>query len=176
MPDRGPPLGFSQIMEKCYSGYYLSRNARRWAPFKFLSGDSIMARANVSGEPLATTAETKRSILMTAFAALTLMTYGNSGIAADVQRGKQFAGRVCIICHVVFKGQAPGDPKAPSFQSIAKSRQFRKKGVRLIWETHPTMPNFALTQEESTTSLPISSHLPNSFCWSSAACTPWVVP
>jgi hypothetical protein len=51
-----------------------------------------------------------------------------SGFAADALRGKQFAGRVCVVCHVVFKGHSPGDPNAPSFRSVAKSRQFREKG------------------------------------------------
>ena len=92
---------------------------------------------------------TKRSILMAAFVALALVTCSASGFAADAQRGKQFAGRVCAICHVVFKGERPGDPNAPSFQSIAKSQQFREKGERLLWENHPKMPTLALTQEES---------------------------
>jgi mono/diheme cytochrome c family protein len=100
----------------------------------------------ISREPLTTPEATKRSILMAAFVALALVTCSASGFAADAQRGKQFAGRVCAICHVVFKGQSPGDPNAPSLQLIAKSRQFREKG--LLWENHPKMPNLALTQEE----------------------------
>jgi mono/diheme cytochrome c family protein len=90
---------------------------------------------------------TKRSILTAAFAALALAT-GSAGFAADAQRGKQFAGRVCAVCHVVFKGQSPGDPNAPSFRSIAKSRQFHKKGIAWLWEEHPKMPNLATTQQE----------------------------
>ena len=92
-------------------------------------------RAKVSREPFTMPKATKRSILTAAFAALALVT-GSAGFAADAQRGKQFAGRVCAVCHVVFKGQSPGDPNAPSFRSIAKSRQFHKKGIAWLWEKH----------------------------------------
>ncbi len=86
---------------------------------------------------------------MTAVTTLALMACSASGFAADVQRGKQFASRVCGICHVVFEGQSPRNPNAPSFQSVANSPQFWEKGVRLLWEQHPTMPNISLTQEQS---------------------------
>jgi mono/diheme cytochrome c family protein len=102
-----------------------------------------------SAEGLLTTPmTTKRSILMVAFAALGLVAHSASGFCADAQRGKRFAGRVCATCHVVFKGQSSGDPNAPSFQAIAKSRQFRETGVRWLWEVHPKMLNLATTQEE----------------------------
>jgi mono/diheme cytochrome c family protein len=92
----------------------------------------------------------KRSILVVGFAALTFATCSTSGFAdADAQRGKQFALRVCHVCHIVAEGQKPGDPDAPSFQSIAKGQHFREKGERLLWEEHPKMPNLAITQEES---------------------------
>jgi len=107
-----------------------------------------MTRAKVSREPLTTLEPTKRSIPMTAFVALALVTSSASGFAADAQRGRQFAGHVCGICHVVFDGQSPGDPNAPSFRSIAKSRQFHKKGIAWLWEEHPKMPNLATTREE----------------------------
>ena len=86
---------------------------------------------------------------MTAVTTLALMACSASGFAADVQRGKQFASRVCGIYHVVFEGQSPRNPNAPSFQSVANSPQFREKGVRLLWEQHPTMPNISLTKEQS---------------------------
>jgi len=96
------------------------------------------------GEPL-----TMPKATIAVFAALALVTCSASGFAADVQRGEQFARRVCGVCHIVFKGQSPRNPNAPSFQSVANSPQFREKGVRLLWEQHPTMPNISLTQEQS---------------------------
>jgi len=107
-----------------------------------------MSRAKVLGEPLTTPMTTKRSILMAAFAVLALGANSTSGFSADAQRGKQFARRVCAACHVVVEGQPPGDPNAPSFRSIAESRQFHKKGLAFLWESHPKMPNLATTQEE----------------------------
>ena len=86
---------------------------------------------------------------MAALTTLAFMACSASGFAADALRGKQFASRVCGICHVVFEGQSPRNPNAPSFQSVANSPQFREKGVRLLWEQHPTMPNISLTQQES---------------------------
>ena len=88
-------------------------------------------------------------VIMAALTAFAFMACSASGFAADVQRGEQFARRVCGVCHIVFKGQSPRNPNAPSFQSVANSPQFRKKGVRLLWEQHPTMPNISLTQQES---------------------------
>lgn len=81
-------------------------------------------------------------------AVLALMVCSASAFAADVERGRQFARRVCTVCHVVFVGQGPGVPPAPSFMSIAKSPQFRTKGAKLLLEKHGTMPNLALTGDE----------------------------
>jgi mono/diheme cytochrome c family protein len=86
---------------------------------------------------------------MAVFAALALVAHSTSGLAADARRGELFARRVCAFCHVVAEGQPARDPDAPSFRSIAESRQFREKGVRLLWERHPKMPNLALTQAET---------------------------
>jgi mono/diheme cytochrome c family protein len=87
--------------------------------------------------------------LLAAVAALAFMVCGTPGSAADAGRGRQLAGRVCSVCHVVTAGQQPGVPNAPSFQSIARSPQFRAKRAKLLWEKHGTMPNFALTAEEA---------------------------
>jgi len=91
----------------------------------------------------------RRYPLRTVIAALALFVCGTSAFAQSAQRGNQFARRVCSVCHVVFAGQRPGVPPAPSFKSIAKSSQFRAKGARLFWEKHGTMPNLALTAEEA---------------------------
>lgn len=91
----------------------------------------------------------KRSIFVGALAGLAFMSYCASGFAADARSGKQLAFKVCAICHVVAEGQSPGDPSAPSFQSIAMSQQFREKGLMaLLAERHQRMPNLALTQEQ----------------------------
>ena len=93
---------------------------------------------------------TKRAILIVTFAALALVAHSTPGFSANARRGEQFARRVCAGCHVVVEGQplGLGDPSAPSFQSVAESQQFHQKGVALLWEEHPKMPNLALTQEE----------------------------
>lgn len=91
---------------------------------------------------------TKHSDLTAALAGLLFLAYGAPALSADTQRGKQFARRVCALCHVVVDGQRPGDPNAPSFRSIAESQQFRQKGAALLLERHPKMPNLALTQME----------------------------
>jgi len=86
---------------------------------------------------------------MAAFAAVALVAHSTSGLSADARRGELFARRACAFCHVVAEGQPARDPDAPSFRSIAESRQFHKKGIRLLWESHRKMPKLALTQVES---------------------------
>ena len=69
--------------------------------------------------------------------------------AADVERGRQFANRVCSVCHQISPSRGPGVPPAPPFASIAKSKQFRAKQAKFLWEAHGTMPNLALTADEA---------------------------
>ena len=76
------------------------------------------------------------------------MLSGTSAFAADAVRGKQFAQRVCSLCHAVSGSGASPNAAAPPFRVIAASKAFREKGAALIWGNHPTMPNFALTEEE----------------------------
>jgi mono/diheme cytochrome c family protein len=91
----------------------------------------------------------RRSIFVGALAGLAFVNFGASGLAADARSGKQLAFKICAICHVVAEGRSPGDPSAPSFQSIAISQQFREKGlVALLSEKHERMPNLALTQDQ----------------------------
>lgn len=73
----------------------------------------------------------------------------SSAPAADVEQGRQFANRVCSVCHQVSPGGAAGVPPAPPFASIARSKQFRAKRAKLLWEAHGTMPNLALTADEA---------------------------
>ena len=97
----------------------------------------------------ATTAVVGRFSLVSVFAALTLINNSNSLFAANIEQGKLQARRVCAICHVVTEHQVSRDPNAPSFQSIAKSQQFRKKGASWLLEEHPKMPNLAITRQEA---------------------------
>ncbi len=99
------------------------------------------------GEALTTLETMRRSVLLTAFAALALVAHSTSGYSADARRGEQFARHVCATCHVVAS-EASSDANAPSFRSIAVSEQFHKKGVAWLWERHPKMPNLATTREE----------------------------
>jgi len=96
-----------------------------------------------------TRVEVKRSAVTAVLAALAFLSDNASGFAADAQHGKLIALRVCSICHSVMKADVAGDHLGPSFRSIAKSRQFRKKGEALLFETHPKMPTLALTREEA---------------------------
>lgn len=86
---------------------------------------------------------------MIVIAGLALVICSTSTFAANAERGKQLARRSCSVCHVVAAGQSAGVPPAPAFRSIAKSRQFRAKGAKFLWEKHGTMPNLALTADEA---------------------------
>jgi cytochrome c len=70
-------------------------------------------------------------------------------VARDVERGRKFAYRVCSICHQVSPNMPPGDPPAPAFASIAKSKQFRAKQATFLREAHATMPHFALDPDDA---------------------------
>ena len=74
---------------------------------------------------------------------------GLSAFAADAKRGKQFAQRVCSLCHAVSGTQASPNAAAPPFRVVARSKSFREKGASLLWEKHPTMPNLAFTEDEA---------------------------
>ena len=73
----------------------------------------------------------------------------SSALAADAERGRQFAYRACSDCHQVSPKFPAGIPPAPAFALIAKSKQFRAKQERFLWEKHGSMPNFALTADEA---------------------------
>ena len=81
--------------------------------------------------------------------AAALALWSASAQAADVARGRQFANRVCSVCHQVAPGMGAGVPPAPPFATIARSSQFRAKRAKLLWEAHGTMPNLALTADEA---------------------------
>jgi mono/diheme cytochrome c family protein len=77
------------------------------------------------------------------------MLSGTSASAADAARGKQYAERVCSLCHAVSGSRPSSNAAAPPFRVIAASKAFRKKGPALIWDDHPTMPNLAFSEEEA---------------------------
>jgi cytochrome c len=91
----------------------------------------------------------KHCVMFVVSVAFAVTSSGSSGFAADAKRGKQFAQRVCSLCHAVSGTQASPNAAAPPFRVVARSKSFREKGAALIWEEHPTMPNFALTEEEA---------------------------
>ena len=93
--------------------------------------------------PITSTAM-RRTILVAPFAGVALLFCTVSAFSADVARGKQLARRVCYICHVIAEGQSQADPAAPSFQSIAASKEFRDNGGALLLQHHKGMPEFAL--------------------------------
>ena len=73
----------------------------------------------------------------------------SSALAADGERGRKYAYRVCSLCHQVSPNMPPGVSPAPAFASIAKSRQFRAKQATFLWEAHATMPHFALDADDA---------------------------
>src|SRR6476646_7932656 len=81
--------------------------------------------------------------------AAVLAIWSASAQAADVARGRQFANRVCSVCHQIAPGAGPGVAPAPPFATIARSKQFRAKRAKLLWEAHGAMPNLALTADEA---------------------------
>ncbi len=86
------------------------------------------------------------SVFATAFA---VMTSGLSALAADAERGKQYAERVCSLCHAISGSQASPNPDARPFRVIARNKNFRTKKDAWLWERHAKMPNLAFTREEA---------------------------
>jgi mono/diheme cytochrome c family protein len=81
--------------------------------------------------------------------AAVLAVWTSSALAADVERGRKYAYRVCSICHQVSPNMPPGVPPAPAFASIAKSKQFRAKQATVLLEAHATMPHLALDPDDA---------------------------
>jgi mono/diheme cytochrome c family protein len=81
--------------------------------------------------------------------AAVLAVWTSSALAAEVERGRKFAYRVCSLCHQVSPNMPPGVPPAPAFASIAKSKQFRAKQATFLGERHATMPHLALDADDA---------------------------
>ena len=92
---------------------------------------------------------TSRPGSATIVATLLALAAASPARAADAEHGRQFANRVCSVCHQIAPGRPGGVAPAPPFASIAKSKQFRAKRAKLLWEAHGTMPNLALTADEA---------------------------
>jgi len=91
----------------------------------------------------------KCCVMYVSIVASTGIMFATVAFAADAGRGKQFAERVCSLCHAISGSQASPNAAAPPFRVVARSKRFREKGAALIWGDHPTMPNFALTFEQA---------------------------
>lgn len=70
----------------------------------------------------------------------------------DVSAGRNLALQWCSNCHVVAKGQAQAaTDSAPSFFAVANDPSTTEAGLRAFLGTpHPTMPNIALSRDETT--------------------------
>jgi mono/diheme cytochrome c family protein len=98
---------------------------------------------------LITMCKTSDGSRLVTVAAAVFAVWTSSALAADAERGRKFAHRACSDCHQVSPKFPAGIPPAPAFALIAKSKQFRAKQERLLWEKHGSMPNFALTADEA---------------------------
>jgi mono/diheme cytochrome c family protein len=67
----------------------------------------------------------------------------------NVERGRKYANRVCIVCHQVAPNMPLGVPPAPAFASIAKSKTFRARQSTFLRESHATMPHLALDPDDA---------------------------
>ena len=70
--------------------------------------------------------------------------------ARDVAQGREFAQRVCAVCHAIRPGAAVSPVvTAPTFAAIAASPGMSPIALRVaLQSTHRTMPNLALTGPE----------------------------
>lgn len=91
----------------------------------------------------------KHCALFVSAAAFAVTMSGLSASAADAERGKQYAERVCSLCHAVSGSQASPNPNAAAFRVIARSKNFRAKKDAWLWAQHAKMPNLAFTREEA---------------------------
>jgi mono/diheme cytochrome c family protein len=73
-----------------------------------------------------------------------------SGVAADINHGRQLARRWCISCHVVVSNQRQATTEAPPFATVARRPDFDASRVaNFLLNPHPKMPNMSLTRIEA---------------------------
>ena len=88
------------------------------------------------------------SIAIVALVGLTSHTVAQE--PGNPKKGAVLAQSVCAQCHGVKAGQLrSSDPMAPSFSSVAKAPGMTDTALR-VWlqSSHPSMPNFVLTNKE----------------------------
>jgi mono/diheme cytochrome c family protein len=68
----------------------------------------------------------------------------------DVEKGHDFARKICAECHGVEKGYQPStEPFAPTFEAVAKAPGMSPLALAVFLQTpHATMPNLVLTASE----------------------------
>ena len=88
--------------------------------------------------------------LLLAFA---LAAFASSAAAqpfGDAVRGGNIARTDCSGCHAIGRGpDASPDPIAPRFSAVAATPGMTDRALR-VWlqSSHPTMPNYVLSQED----------------------------
>lgn len=81
-------------------------------------------------------------------------TSANSGASGDQRaqaaaRGRAYAQQACASCHATDPGQQSADPKAPTFEAIAKTPGMTIKALKVWLRTsHPTMPNLVIDSDK----------------------------
>lgn len=69
--------------------------------------------------------------------------------AQAVARGRAYAQQACASCHATEPGQQSADPKAPTFEAIAKTPGMTIKALKVWLRTsHPTMPNLVIDSDK----------------------------
>jgi mono/diheme cytochrome c family protein len=69
--------------------------------------------------------------------------------AQSVERGREFAQRVCAECHAIRSGSTSSAAAAPSFPAIAAIPGMTAIALRVaLLSSHRDMPNLALTRDE----------------------------
>jgi mono/diheme cytochrome c family protein len=70
-------------------------------------------------------------------------------LAADASQGKALANRWCAGCHLVERGAAGAQGRAPPFTYLARTPEFdENKLAFLLLQPHPNMPDVALSRSE----------------------------
>jgi len=70
------------------------------------------------------------------------------GVSA-ASKGEIAARQWCSGCHGIRANEPSANPKAPNFAAVANERSITRYSLNVFLRTsHPTMPNFVLSQPE----------------------------